>query len=104
VDYGIACSMSRAGNVWDNAAMKGFFSSLKTERSARKTYRTRDQAKADVLDCIEHFYNPRQGHWTIGYLGPMEFEKLASLAWRLPNRQQLTCEAHQPISDNTEPC
>ena len=42
--------MSRSGNVWDNAAMESFFSSLKTERTARKTYRTRDQAKADVFD------------------------------------------------------
>jgi transposase InsO family protein len=40
--------MSRSGNVWDNAAMESFFSSLKTERTARKLYRTRDEAKADV--------------------------------------------------------
>jgi transposase InsO family protein len=40
--HGIVCSMGRAGNVWDNAAMESFFSSLKTERTARKTYRTRD--------------------------------------------------------------
>jgi hypothetical protein len=52
-DHGITCSMSRSGNVWDNAAMESFFSSLKTERTARKTYRTRDQAKADVFDYIE---------------------------------------------------
>ena len=48
-DHGITCSMSRSGNVWDNAAMESFFSSLKTERCARKVYRTRDDAKADVL-------------------------------------------------------
>ncbi|HKG79275.1 MAG TPA: IS3 family transposase, partial [Pyrinomonadaceae bacterium] len=47
-DHGVVCSMSRSGNVWDNAAMESFFSSLKTERTARKTYRTRDEAKADV--------------------------------------------------------
>ncbi len=41
-DNGVACSMSRSGNVWDNAAMESFFSSLKTERTARKLYRTRD--------------------------------------------------------------
>ena len=49
-DNGVTCSMSRSGDVWDNAAMESFFSSLKTERTARKTYRTRDQAKADVFD------------------------------------------------------
>ena len=41
-EHGIVCSMSRSGNVWDNAAMESFFSSLKTERTARRTYRTRD--------------------------------------------------------------
>jgi putative transposase len=51
-DHGIICSMSRSGNVWDNAAMESFFSSLKTERTARKLYRTRDQVKADVFDYI----------------------------------------------------
>jgi putative transposase len=78
--HGIVCSMSRAGNVWDNAAMESFFSSLKTERTARKSYRTRDQARADVFDYIERFYNPRRRHSTIGYLSPMEFENQAQLA------------------------
>ena len=80
-DHGVVCSMSRAGNVWHNAAMESFFSSLKTERTARKTYRTRDEAKADVFDYIDCFYNPWRRHSTIGYLSPMEFEKLAQLAW-----------------------
>jgi hypothetical protein len=47
-------------NVWDNAAMESFFSSLKTERTGRKTYRTRDEARADVFDYIERFYNPKR--------------------------------------------
>ena len=76
--------MSRFGNVWDNAAMETFFSSLKTERIARKAYRTRDQAqaqaRADVFDTIERFNNPRRRRSTIGYLGPMEFEWNAASA------------------------
>ena len=79
-DNGVVCSMSRSGNVWDNAAMESFFSSLKTERTARKTYRTRDQAKADVFDYIECFYNPKRRHSTIGYLSPVEFERQAGFA------------------------
>jgi putative transposase len=79
-DHGVTCSMSRAGNVWDNAAMESFFSSLKTERTAAKTYRTRAQAKADVFDYIERFYNPTRRHSTLGYLSPMEFEMQAELA------------------------
>ena len=61
-DHGIVCSMSRSGNVWDNAAMESFFSSLKTERTARKQYRTRDEAKADAFDYIERFYNRASEH------------------------------------------
>ena len=44
-NHGVICSMSRSGNVWDNAAMESFFSSLKTERTARKIYRTRNEPK-----------------------------------------------------------
>jgi putative transposase len=53
--------------------MATFFSSLKTERTARKSYRNRDQASADVFDYVEPLYNPRRRHSTIGYLSPMEF-------------------------------
>ena len=79
-DNGVICSMSRSGNVWDNAAMESFFSSLKTERTASKVYRTRDQARADVFDYIERFYNVVRRHSTLGYLSPAEFEKMAQLA------------------------
>jgi putative transposase len=75
-DHGVSCSMSRAGNVWDNAAMESFFSSMKTERVARKVYRTRDDARADVFDYIERFYNPKRRHSTLGYRSPMEFEQM----------------------------
>ena len=79
-DNGVQCSMSRSGNVWDNAAMESFFSSLKTERIGSKTYRTRDAARADVFDYIERFYNTVRRHSTIGYISPVEFEKRAGLA------------------------
>jgi putative transposase len=79
-DNDVTCSMSRSGNVWDNAAMESFFSSLKTERTARRVYRTRDQARADVFDYIERFYNAARRHSTLGYLRPIDFEKQAVLA------------------------
>jgi len=60
--------------------MESFFSSLKTERTARKVYRTRDDARADVFDYIERFYNLRRRHSTPGYLSPVEFEEQAMLA------------------------
>ena len=57
--------------------MESFFSSLKTERTARKVYRTRDEARADAFDDTECFYNPRRRHSKLGYLSPMEFEARA---------------------------
>jgi putative transposase len=79
-DNRVTCSMSRSGNVWDNAAMESFFSSLKTERIGSKLYRSRDEARADVFDYIERFYNPVRRHSTIGYVSPVEFERKAALA------------------------
>lgn len=79
-DNGVTCSMSRSGSVWENAAMESFFSSLKTERIARKVYRTRDEARADLFDYIERFYNTVRRHSTIGYLNPVEFKRKVGLA------------------------
>ncbi len=78
-DHGITCSMSRAGNVRDNSAMESFFSTLKTERTARKVYRSRDAARSDVFDYIERFYNPKRRHSKLGYLSPMGFEERSVL-------------------------
>jgi hypothetical protein len=55
--------------------MKSFFSPLKTERTERKTFRTRNEARADVFDYIERFYSATRRHSTIGYLSPVEFER-----------------------------
>lgn len=74
-DLGVTCSMSRSGNVWDNSVMESFFASLKVERVNRRHYITRDEARADVFDYIERFYNPRRRHSTLGYVSPIEFEQ-----------------------------
>lgn len=71
---GITCSMSRAGEVWDNSAMESFFSTLKTEKIRGKFYRTRRQAKQEVFEYIECFYNPKRRHSTLGYISPIEYE------------------------------
>ena len=52
--------MSRSGNVWDNAAIESFFSSLKTERTARKAYRMRTEAKANVFNYTERLFNAKR--------------------------------------------
>ena len=79
-DQAITSSISRSGNVWDNAAMESFSSSLKIERIRGKIYRTRDQARADVFNYIERFYNPRRRHSTLDYMSPVAYEKRATRA------------------------
>jgi putative transposase len=73
--HGIVCSMSRRGNCHDNAAMESFFQLLKRERIKRKIYSTHDEARSDVFDYIEMFYNPRRRHGSNGGLSPIEFER-----------------------------
>lgn len=76
VHHGIDCSMSRKGDCWDNAAMESFFATLKKERVYTKPrYRTRDEARADLFQYIEGFYNPQRRHSTIGGVSPVEFEQ-----------------------------
>ena len=79
-ELGVTCSMSRSGNCWDNSAMESLFKSLKTERTDHKVYRMRIDAKADVFDYIEVFYNGKRRHSTIGYLSPIQFEQQMRLA------------------------
>jgi transposase InsO family protein len=73
--HGIACSMSSSGNCYDNAAVESFFASLKRERVNRVRYRTRDQARADLFDYIEVFYNRKRRHSYVGYYSPVDFEE-----------------------------
>lgn len=79
-EHGIECSMSRVGECHDNAVMESFFSRMKDDRISRCRYRTRDEARADIFDYIERFYNPRRRHSTLGGLSPVEYEKRAKQA------------------------
>ena len=73
--HGIECSMSGTGNCYDNAVAESFFGLLKRERVNRTRYRTRDEARADVFDYIEVFYNRRRRHGYLGNISPADFEK-----------------------------
>jgi putative transposase len=68
-------SMSRRGNCHDNAVAESFFNLLKRERIRRRTYKTRADARQDVFDYIEMFYNPKRKHVRNGMLSPVEFER-----------------------------
>ncbi len=67
--------MSRKGNCWDNVVMDRFFGSLKSERTDNKIYLTKKEAKADVIDYIEMFYNSERLQSALEYLTPMQYEK-----------------------------
>ncbi len=79
VTYGMISSMSRKGNCWDNSVAESFFGSLKTERVFFSNYKTRDDARRDVIDYIEMFYNSRRRHSYLGYVSPREFEEIQRL-------------------------
>ena len=68
-------SMSRKGDCWDNAVTETLFGSLKVERLHGMRFETRRQAKDEVIDWLR-FYNCRRLHSTLGYLSPMDFEKM----------------------------
>ena len=74
---GIVCSMSRNGNCWDNAVVESFFSTLKTELIGDYVYRTRAEARANIFEYIEIWYNRQRRHSSLGYLSPTEFEQKA---------------------------
>lgn len=72
---GITCSMSDKGSCYDIAVVESFFASLKRERTKRKQYQLRDEARADVFDYIERFYNRKRLHGYVGNISPVQFEK-----------------------------
>jgi putative transposase len=73
--FGMKCSMSRKGDCWDNAVVESFFHSLKTEWTSDVVYSSREQARRDIMDYIEMFYNSHRLHSFNGYCSPGNFEK-----------------------------
>lgn len=72
----ITQSMSSKGNCYDNAPTESFFATLKRELIYRKTFRTREEAKQQIFEYIEVFYNRYRRHSTLNYLSPVQFENL----------------------------
>lgn len=75
VANGVQCSMSRKGNCWDNAVAESFFHTLKVELVYHRRYQTRKEAREDIFEYIEVFYNRQRRHSSLGYLSPAEFEE-----------------------------
>ena len=72
-------SMSRTGNCYDNAVIESFFGTLKCELIHDRSYRTRAQARQDIFEYIEVFYNRQRRHSFLGYLSPVSYEELCQL-------------------------
>jgi putative transposase len=72
--HNLVASMSRRGNCYDNAVAESFFQLLKRERVRRKIYADREEARRDIFDYIELFYNSKRRHGYAGGLAPVEFE------------------------------
>lgn len=70
---GFICSMSRKGNCWDNAPMESFWEKLKCECLYGYHYKTRQEARAAVFECIEIFYNRERIHAINGFITPEEY-------------------------------
>jgi len=73
--HGIACSMSRRADCWDNAPMESFFASLKKELVHGADFATRAEARAALFEYIEVFYNGQRRHSSLGYVSPAEYEQ-----------------------------
>jgi putative transposase len=74
-EEGIVCSMSGVGQCWDNAPMESFFGRLKCEIASGQMFATRDQARAEIFEYLEVFYNRVRLHSSLGFLSPDEFER-----------------------------
>jgi transposase InsO family protein len=68
--------MSRKANCYDNASIESFWSTLKLELVYRRTFLTRHQARTEIFDYIEAFYNRQRAHSALGFLSPSSFELL----------------------------
>lgn len=75
-ERGMIQSMSRRGNCYDNACAETFFKTLKVENIYHQKYKNEIQAKRDLFEYIEIFYNQKRIHSYLGYTSPMEFRKM----------------------------
>jgi transposase InsO family protein len=89
---GIVCSMSRRGNCWDNAVMESFFSTVKSELADR--FDSCSEAKVELFDFIEVFYNQRRRHSTLGQISPAAYERQS---WREPQEVTIPKAAERVV-------
>ena len=72
--------MSRKGNCWDNACVESVFGTVKRELIHHRQYRTREEPRQEIFECLEVFDNRQRCHSTLGYRSPAEFETRTAAA------------------------
>ena len=82
---GVRPSMGSVGDCYDNAMCESFFATLETELLDRRRFRTQSEARMEIFDFIEAFYNPRRRHSSLGNLSPVEYERRYNLSLENPN-------------------
>jgi transposase InsO family protein len=78
--HGVVRSMSRKGNCYDNAVAESFFSSLKNELIHHRDYHSREDARSEIFEYIELFYNRQRIHQSLGYQTPIRYEEMKGVA------------------------
>ncbi len=86
-DAGVRPSMGTVGDCYDNAMCESFFATLECERIDRRTYRTHEEARLDIFQFIEGWYNPHRRHKGNGQKSPIDFEKLHHHDHEVPNTE-----------------
>lgn len=79
-EHGINGSMSRLGNCWDNAVAESFFHTLKVELVHHRTYESREEAKTEIFEYVEVFYNRQRLHSALGFKSPADYETSGNVA------------------------
>jgi len=79
-EYDMIISMSRVGNCHDNAVAESFFANLKNELTFHHDFKTRQEARSEIFDYIELFYNRKRPHQTLNYVSPVEYETMQAVA------------------------
>jgi len=78
--HGMVPSMSRKRDCWDNAVAESFFATIKHELIWGRDFKTREQARQEIFEYIEVFYNRQRSHQTLDYRSPVAFEALMDVA------------------------
>ena len=68
--------MGSVGDALDSALCESFLATLETQLIGRRSFATQAEARLGVFGIVEGFYNTRRSHSALGYISPVDFERL----------------------------